>query len=302
MEKCVSDCENSLSFVIPVYNEEESISDTINRLKGIQSELDINSEIIIVNDGSTDRSEQIAFQHENISVLSHPSNIGYGNAIKSGVLRAKYDWICIVDADGSYPLEDIHLLVAEMKKGYDMVVGARTNLNENDSYLKRFFRSIFKWTVSFLNDNRIEDPNSGFRIFKRSMVLKLTPFLCGTFSFTTSLSILTSGLFYFIKYVPIQYHKRNGRSKVRHIRDTIQTIQYIIQGVIFFNPLKFFVILSALMVILVCIPAMAIAYYDMPILSLYYMIFGTAVTLMIGMGGLGDIIRISSHKRTNDFL
>jgi hypothetical protein len=56
------------------------------------------------------------------------------------------------------------------------------------------------------------------------------------------------------------------------------------------------------MVILVCIPAMAIAYYDMPILSLYYMIFGTAVTLMIGMGGLGDIIRISSHKRTNDFL
>ncbi len=291
-----------LSFVVPAYNEEESISDTIRRLQTTLSDLDIETEIIIVNDGSTDETERRALQHEDITLLSHPANIGYGNSIKSGVLRAKYEWIGIVDADGSYPIEDIPVLVAEMKRGYDIVVGSRSNINENDSFPKRIFRNIFKRMVSFLNDNRIEDPNSGFRIFKRSIVLQLTPFLCGTFSFTTSLSILTSGLFYFIKYVPINYYKRTGKSKVKHVRDTIQTIQYIMQGIVFFNPMKFFVILAFLMVLLVCIPAMVIAYFNMATLSLYYIIFGTAVTLMIGMGALGDIIRISSYKRTNDYV
>lgn len=291
-----------LSFVVPVYNEEESILDTLHRLVSVLSCLDIPSEIIVVNDGSTDASKQLALQCKGVIVHSHPVNIGYGNSIKSGALKAQFDWIGIVDADGSYPIEDIPRLVDEMKNGYDMVVGSRCNINENDSFIKGFFRNIFKAMVSFLNDNRIEDPNSGFRIFKRRTLIQLTPFLCGTFSFTTSLSILTSGLCYFIKYVPITYSKRTGKSKVKHFRDTIQTIQYIMQGIIFFNPMKFFVILALLMVFFVCIPAMFLAYLNMATLSLYYMIFGTAVSLMIGMGALGDIVRISSHRRMNDFV
>jgi glycosyltransferase involved in cell wall biosynthesis len=255
-----------------------------------------------VDDGSTDDTGRIAAQFAGISVISHPVNIGYGNAIKTGILRATYEWIGIVDADGSYPIEDIPILIAEMNNGYDMVVGARINTSENDSFVKRIFRGIFKRMVSFLNDNRIEDPNSGLRVFKRNMVLPLMPFLCGTFSFTTSLSILTSGLYFFISYVPISYYKRTGKSKVKHVRHTIQALQFIAQGVIFFNPMKFFVILAFLMVLFVCIPAMVIAMCNMHTFSLYYMIYGTAVTLMIGMGALGDIVRIASQKRANDYI
>lgn len=288
--------------VVPVYNEESMISETITRLKTSLESSDLQHEIIIVDDGATDGTRDILAATSGIVVVTHPLNIGYGNSIKSGINKAKYDWIGIVDADGSYPIEDIGIFVAEMEKGFDMVVGNRTNINEIDSFTKRIFRGIYKKLVSFLNDSRIEDPNSGFRVFKRDMALKLMPFLCGSFSFTTSLSILTSGLFYFVKFIPIYYSKRQGNTKVKHIRDSIRTLQFIVQGIVFFNPIKFFVMLTAAMVLFVCVPAMVIAMMHMATLSLYYMIFGVAVSLLIGMGAIGDIIRISSFRRINDYL
>jgi len=295
------DNDRGLTFVVPVYNEELGIVATIKRLTETLAGLDLPSEVIVVNDGSTDGTRLAASGFDSIALINHPHNIGYGNSILSGVLRARYEWIGIVDADGSYPIEDIPRLVAEMKNGFDMVVASRINISDHDSCLKRFFREIFKKTVSILNDNRIEDPNSGLRIFKREIVLRLQPFLCGTFSFTTSISILMSGLYYFIKYVPITYEKRTGQSKVRHIRDSIQALQFILQGVEFFNPMKFFVILACLMLLLVYLPSMVLHQLNYPTIALYYTLFGTAVSLMLGMGAIGDIIRISSFKRIHDY-
>jgi glycosyltransferase involved in cell wall biosynthesis len=290
-----------LTFVVPAYNEESCIAATIERLSVTLAGLDLPSEVIVVNDGSSDGTGRVASGCDNITLINHPHNIGYGNSIIAGVLEARYAWIGIVDADGSYPIEDIPRLVAEMEKGYDMVVGSRVNISDHDSFIKRFFREIFKKTVSVLNDNRIEDPNSGLRIFKREVVLRLQPFLCGTFSFTTSISILMSGLYYFIKYVPITYQKRTGHSKVRHIRDSIQALQFILQGVEFFNPMKFFVILACLMLLLVYLPALLLHQLNYTTLAFYYTLFGTAVSLMLGMGALGDILRISSFKRIHDY-
>lgn len=291
-----------LTMVVPCYNEERGIFETVERLRKAMAQLDIPNELIIVNDGSTDGTREILANIEGLNVISHPLNIGYGNSIKSGIHRARYDWIGIVDADGSYPIEDLGLLVGEMGKGFDMVVGNRSNIHQLDSRTKRVFRWIYKRLVSFLNDSRIEDPNSGFRVFKRDLAVGLMPFLCGTFSFTTSISILTSGLYYFIRFVPITYTKRQGKTKVKHLRDSFRTLQFIFQGIVFFNPIKFFLLLALAMVFAVCIPAMVLAMMRMPTLSLYYMIFGTAVSFLIGMGALGDIIRISSFKRTNDFM
>jgi glycosyltransferase involved in cell wall biosynthesis len=296
----VGESDRGLTFIVPAYNEENCIAATIERLTVTLAGLDLPTEVIIVNDGSTDGTRRAASGFDNIALINHPHNIGYGNSIISGVLKARYEWIGIVDADGSYPIEDIPRLVEEMRNGYDMAVGSRTNISDHDSYLKRFFREIFK-KVSMLNDSRIEDPNSGLRIFKREVVLRLQPLLCGTFSFTTSISILMSGLYYFIKYVPITYQKRTGHSKVRHVRDSVQALQFILQGVEFFNPMKFFVILACLMLLLVYLPAWLIHQLEFPTLAFYYALFGTAVSLMLGMGALGDIIRISSFKRIHDF-
>jgi hypothetical protein len=110
-----------------------------------------------------------------------------------------------------------------------------------------------------------------------------------------------SGLYYFIKYVPITYQKRTGHSKVRHIRDSVQALQFILQGVEFFNPMKFFVILACLMLLLVYMPAWLMYQLNYTVLAFNYTLFGTAVSLMLGMGALGDILRISSFKRIHDY-
>ena len=99
-------------------------------------------------------------------------------------------------------------------------------------------------------------------------------------------------------YVPTQYFKRKGVSKVRHFRDSLRAIQMILQGVTYFNPIKTFVFVSILMVIVVCIPAMIFAMLHMFTLSSYYMIFGSVVTILFGLGILGDIVRISSVRQS----
>lgn len=298
----MSDKEHGLSMVVPAFNEETGILDTIDNLKRVLNGMEILTEIIVVSDGSTDATLEIVGTCDDIQVVSHPVNIGYGNAIISGVLKARYGWIGIIDADGTYPIDDIPRLAAEMNLGYDMVVGSRVNISEHDSLLKRISREIFKTMVSLINDSRIEDPNSGMRIFKREIVLKLRPFLCGRFSFTTSISILMSGLYYFISYVPIVYAKRSGKSKVRHFRDSIQALQFIVQGVEFFNPMKFFIILACLLFLLVYLPGTLLLLFHLPVVAILYSLFGTAVSLMVGMGALGDIIRIASAKQTNDYI
>ncbi len=288
--------DRGISYIVPAYNEESSIITTLQRLAGILSELEMPCEIILVNDGSRDRTKELAGQFSQVKVVNHPINIGYGNALKSGIKSAKYEWIGIVDADGSYPIEDIPRLVKEMQDGFDMVIGSRINTGQMDKPVKKLFRWIYRMMLKLVVKDTIEDANSGFRLFKRDMALTLLPFLCGTFSFTTSLTILAMGNSNFVKHIPIQYHPREGQSKVNHFRDTIRTIQYIVQGITFFNPIKFFMMLALGMIVFVCIPAMFLALFRMHTLSLYYIIFGTTVTLLIALGILCDIVRISLMK------
>jgi len=290
--------KQEISYVVPAFNEEASIDNTLRRLVKVLSETGISYEIILVNDGSKDNTKELAAQFLEVKTINHPVNIGYGNALKSGIKNARYEWIGIVDADGSYPIEDIPQLINEMQSGFDMVIGSRINTAQMDKPVKKFFRWIYKTILKFVVKGSIEDANSGFRIFKRDMAVSLLPFLCGTFSFTTSLTILAMGNDFFVKHIPIQYHPREGKSKVHHIRDSVRTLQYIVQGITFFNPIKFFMLLSFCMVLIVCIPAMFLALFRMHTLSLYYMIFGTTVTLLVALGILGDIIRISVMKVT----
>lgn len=292
---------NGISYIVPTYNEEESIITTLERLHRTLSTLEIPFEIIVVNDGSRDKTRERAEQCKNIKIINHPINNGYGNALKSGIQNAQYEWIGIIDADGSYPVEDIPRLVCEMQNGFDMVIGARENTQKLDGTIKRLFRWIYKTILKLVIKESIEDANSGFRMFKRELAMNYFPFLCGTFSFTTSLTILAMGQSYFIKHIPIQYHPRKGKSKVRHVRDSILTFQYIIQGITFYNPIKFFMALTLVMILIVYIPAMVLAMFSMLTLSLYYVFFGTTVTFLIAIGVLADIIRISLMQHSSNY-
>lgn len=288
-----------LSMVIPAYNEEAGLAHSLDMLLATLATLDIEWEVIVVNDGSTDRTSQILSSYPQVRVASHPVNIGYGNSLKTGILLARYDWVGICDADGSYPTAELPRLLEEMEKGFDMVVGYRQNVAEHDRWFKRLMRRLYIATISFLTGDKIPDPNSGLRVFTKSLVIEFVHFLCGGFSFTTSLTVLAAEKPCFMKFIPITYSCRKGRSKVQHLRDSMRTVQLIIQGVTFYNPIKFFVIMTALMVGLVGFPAMLLAVFRLHTLSAYYMLFGCVVALLMGIGVLGDIVRISVAKLRN---
>jgi polyisoprenyl-phosphate glycosyltransferase len=288
--------EHGVSFIVPAYNEEKGILSTIEALDTTLKNAGINYEIIIVNDGSTDKTLENAKKIKAINIISHPVNAGYGRSIKTGISHSKFKWIGIIDADGTYPVETIPQLIKNMESGFDMVIAERTNIRDHDSFLKSIFRKIYKTVVKVAFHADLKDPNSGLRIFSKEIALIHFPFLCDTFSFTTSLTVLFYGRGAFINHIPIEYKERFGKSKVRSIRDSVTTSLLLIQGLTFYNPIMFFLFLSAGLIFLVCIPAMLLAELSMHTLSLYYMVFGSLISILIAFGILVDAVRITSVK------
>jgi polyisoprenyl-phosphate glycosyltransferase len=285
---------DGLSFVIPVFNEEGAVVSTLERVKLVLSTIDVDTEIIVVDDGSTDNSAQRALSVKGVNVISQPKNAGYGRALKTGIAAARHHWIAIVDADGTYPIEQLKDLVDQANKGFDMVVGLRENTIELDKPIKRFFRGFFVKGLQYLLNKPTIDPNSGFRIFRRDMAVDFIPFLCNTFSFTTSITVFAIGGGYFVDFVPIQYAKRTGKTKVRHFRDSLRAMQVVFQGVSYFNPVKFFLVSTTLFVIFFVLPALIFLIFGYSNWAISILIVGAVLTLMSGIAMNCDILRIAS--------
>ena len=237
--------KKAVSIVIPAFNEEDGIKRVLSELVKCLIDNGLEYEIIVVNDGSYDNTGSIASSISGIRVVTHDKNRGYGASLKTGIRYAKYENICITDADGTYPNERIPKLVAMFEKGnFDMVIGARIGKNVKIPLIRR----PAKWSISklanYLTDTKIPDLNSGLRVMKKDVVKKYLNILPDGFSFTSTITMamLTNG--YRVKYVPIDYFERKGKSKIRPIYDTLNFIQLIIRTSLYFNPLKVFVPLS----------------------------------------------------------
>ncbi|HIK28818.1 MAG: glycosyltransferase family 2 protein [Oscillatoriaceae bacterium SKW80] len=229
----------AFSVVVPVYNEEASVADTLDRLQEILKSAGCKYEIIVVNDGSTDRSGEILRSRRDIRLFVHNSNRGYGAALKTGIRHAKYPLIVITDADGTYPNERIPQLVAIASEA-DMVVGARIGANVCYSN----FRKIPKWFLiqfaQWVTRCRIPDLNSGLRVFRKDIAYQFINILPDTFSFTTTITIAMLTNNYVVHYEPIDYRARVGKSKIKPIRDTLRFIQIILRTGVYFAPLRVF--------------------------------------------------------------
>lgn len=239
----------SLSIVVPAYNEATGLGEVLHQLRELEIENDV--EIIVIDDGSDDRTGDIAKQFSDVKLIRHPQNRGYGASLKTGIRHAKGDLICITDADGTYPNDRIPALVRQMHDGgYDMIVGARIG----DSVAIPLIRRPAKWVItqlaSYVAGIDIPDLNSGLRVFPKKTVLSFFEILPDGFSFTTTITLgmLTNG--YSVEYVPIDYHQRVGRSKIKPIQDTLNFIQLISRIALYFSPLKVFVPLSGALVVL----------------------------------------------------
>jgi glycosyltransferase involved in cell wall biosynthesis len=235
-----------ISVVIPSYNEESAIELTIQAVVGTCRRLGAaNFEIVVVDDGSSDRTGVLA-RDAGARVVTHPHNVGYGRSLKDGIAAARYETIVILDADGTYPVERIPDLLQQYARGFDMVVGHRAGKHYNDTVMKAPLRRILKFLVEFTTGRTVPDINSGLRVFNRDVAATYFHHLCDTFSFTTSLTLAYMLTSRFVTYVPIEYHQRIGNTKVRLFRESLRTLQYIVQAIIYYNPLKIFIMMSGL--------------------------------------------------------
>jgi glycosyltransferase involved in cell wall biosynthesis len=239
-----------ISIVIPAYNEESAIHPTINEITAVMNNLKIPDwEIVIVDDGSVDETPvylKTYSKDSKVKVVRHPHNLGYGRSLKDGISSAKFDTIVITDADSTYPFEKLKDLLGEYEKGVDMIVGKRTGAFYRESIIKSPLRKILKFLVQFTAGRSIPDINSGFRVFSKSTVMKYFNHLCDTFSFTTSMTLAYMMTGKTVHYVDIPYHERTGTTKVKLVRDALRTLQYIVQAINYYNPLKIFLLLGLL--------------------------------------------------------
>lgn len=230
----------AITVVIPVFNEAESIEDTVSAVESAFRASGHTFEIIVVDDGSTD--DTVARARATLArVITHPTNKGYGNALLTGVRNSSHPWIAIADADGTYPVDVLPRMLDEaVARDLDMYVGARQGRHYESSIVKRCARAFFKRFTEFVVGQSIPDVNSGLRIIRRDLIALCAPALSGGFSFTTSITIIAFQTGHHVAYCPIEYFERTGKSHVRYRRDTLRALQIIVMTIVLFNPIKLY--------------------------------------------------------------
>ena len=228
--------------ILPAYNEETGIKTMLNKMKGIINNKSY--EIIIVDDGSTDKTNDIVKTFP-VKLVTHKVNRGYGAALKTGIRNATGDKIVTLDSDAQHHPEDIGRIIDLLDEN-DLVIGERTDKSFQVK-TRNLGKKIIKLIGEYLVEQKLPDFNSGFRGFDRKLINQVLHLMPNGFSFSTTstLAFLKEG--YSIATVPIVVEKREGRkSNVKFLKDGIKTILLVIRIIMLFNPLKVFIPASAI--------------------------------------------------------
>ncbi|MCB0046011.1 MAG: glycosyltransferase family 2 protein [Caldilineaceae bacterium] len=252
-----------LSVVIPALNEEDGIKDIMLRVLETRGELATvgisNLELIVVDDGSTDRTPNIVKALPGARLIRHPANLGYGAALKTGYAAAKGEWIGFLDADGTYPPEFFpRLCEAALKENADIVIGSRMAGSDSQMPLvRRIGNMIFANLVSLISAKRITDSASGMRVFKKSILPRIYPLPDGL-NLTPVMSTRALHEDLHMIEVPIPYSERAGRSKLSVIHDGMRFAQSIVWTALSYNPVQILGLISLTILALAALIALVI--------------------------------------------
>ncbi|MDP6938526.1 MAG: glycosyltransferase family 2 protein [Planctomycetota bacterium] len=250
-----------VTLLVPAFNEENGIEGVVRRLAAL--DLGVPTEVLVVEDGSSDgtaaKLEQLQKEIPSLRVLKHGANRGYGASLKTGFESARTDVVVITDADDTYPEDRIAELIAQVDDGADMAVGARIGAQVKIPLIRRPAKAALRMLASYLAGVRIPDLNSGLRAIRRDVVLKYKGILPQGFSFTTTITLACLTNNHRVDYVTIDYAARTGSSKIRPIRDTLGFTALIIRTVLYFNPLKVFYPMAAV----IALGLVGSLYYDL---------------------------------------
>jgi len=228
----------SVTFVLPTFNE-EGVGEVVEAIRRLHP----GSPILVVDDGSADRSAEVAAA-AGARVIRHPYNKGNGAAVKTGLRSAATDFVVLIDADGQHRPEDAAQLIDKLG-AYDLVIGARDRTAEV-RWGRRLANGVFNGLASYLAGLPIVDLTSGFRAARRDRLLEFIHLYPNGFSYptTSTLSFVRAG--YDVAFVPVTTRFRSrGRSKIRPVQDGVAFLLIILKLITLYNPLKVFLPLAA---------------------------------------------------------
>lgn len=279
-----------VSLVLPVYNECGSVAETLRRCRAA---LDVWAgpwEIIVVDDGSTDASADAALEADvGARVVVHEENQGYGAALKTGFAVAQHPLVAFLDADGSYPPEELPRLFKAADEA-DMVVAQRVGYKDHSSWARRLGKAILHPLAEYLAQRHIPDLNSGMRVVRLELIERYWPLLPDGFSLTTTVTLALLCARRRVVYLPTPFHARHGHSKIRPVRDMVNFVLLILRTATYFRPLKVYLPASVVLVVAsvaVVVLSKALTGKVMNVTSLFLFIAGLQLLLI---GVLADLI------------
>ena len=282
----------TLSVVIPAYNEEEGIERVITRVlatRGALERVGVALEFIIVDDGSRDKTANLIAQHPEIRLIRHIKNRGYGAAIKTGFRHATGEWLAFLDADATYPPENLPDLVrAAIEQNGDMIVASRMSGEKSEMPLtRRVGNTAFALLLSLIGNVRVRDTASGMRVIRREKLASLYPLPDGL-EFTPAMS--TRALHENLKIieVPVPYSERVGRSKLSVVRDGFRFTNAIVWTALAYNPVRILGLISLALfafTALVALYVVALRVNGVTTLNAWqlYLIFGAVLASIAGI-------------------
>jgi polyisoprenyl-phosphate glycosyltransferase len=228
-----------VSIILPVYNEAEHLEAEVTRVRAAMDASEYSYEIIVVDDGSSDNSAEVASRIEGIRFIHFLTNRGSGSARKAGTQASRGRVTVWTDVDMTYPNDTIPQLVKELE-GYDQVVGARTTEEGTVKALRVPAKWLIRKLASFLAGTKIPDLNSGFRAFRTDVARQYLNQLPVGFSCVTTITMTFLAGGYSVKYIPIEYAKRAGESKFHWYKDTRRYATQVVRMILSYNPLRVF--------------------------------------------------------------